>query len=86
MSVLFQVLASDASPGRQVPASLRGARPQPVAPRLDPNERARLVKARAAENQLLASYQWLDPEHETARIPVTRAMEILVQQGLTNSK
>lgn len=36
---------------------------------------------REAEHKLLHSYAWSDPQAETARIPIERAMEIALKKG-----
>ena len=43
---------------------------------------AELEEHRAVERLFLETYQWIDSEADIARIPVDRAMEILVERGL----
>jgi hypothetical protein len=38
---------------------------------------------RATEDGLLTSYGWVNREAKTVRIPVERAMDLLVERGLT---
>jgi hypothetical protein len=40
-----------------------------------------LADMRAREDLLLQHYSWANPEHTKVRIPIERAMEILVQSG-----
>jgi hypothetical protein len=40
-----------------------------------------LADLRAREDLLLEHYSWANPEHTKVRIPIDRAMEILVQSG-----
>ena len=58
------------------------ARRLPPEPRLQAAPVEDLQQMRAAEDQILNSYAWLDREQGVARIPVDRAMDLLVQEGL----
>lgn len=51
-------------------------------PRLETDERTQLDKIRLAEEQKLSSYDWVDQKAGTVRIPIERAMDLLVQRGL----
>ena len=52
----------------------------PPKPRLQPHPRSDLAKFRAQKEALLSGYAWTDPQHDYARIPIQRAMQIYVQQ------
>ncbi len=54
----------------------------PPAPVLQPNPHADLLKLRAREDSTLTGYAWVNQQAGVARIPIDRAMEILVRQGL----
>jgi hypothetical protein len=41
-----------------------------------------LKAIRAAEEQVLTSYGWVDARRGVVRIPIARAMDLLVQRGL----
>lgn len=41
-----------------------------------------LQRLRAAEEELLHGYAWLDREAGTVRIPIERAMELIAERGL----
>jgi hypothetical protein len=41
-----------------------------------------LKAIRAAEEQVLTTYGWVDRQQGVVRIPIARAMDILVQHGL----
>jgi hypothetical protein len=58
----------------------------PRAPRLEPNPLAPRAAAQAREDAILASYGWVDRNAGIARIPIDRAMELLVERGLPPSK
>ncbi len=59
------------------------ARSLPPAPRLQPAPIADLKDMRAAEDQILNGYGWVDQGHGVARIPIDRAIELLAQRGVT---
>jgi hypothetical protein len=51
-------------------------------PRLEDNERTELAPFRYQEEQALNSYGWVDQNAGVARIPITKAMELIAQRGL----
>jgi len=59
------------SPEQQVPE-----------PRLQVNSAQELQAMRAQEETVLQSYGWVDREHGVTRIPIEKAMQLLVQRGL----
>ncbi|HEY3171867.1 MAG TPA: hypothetical protein VGK86_04735 [Thermoanaerobaculia bacterium] len=68
---------------RMVAASLRRTPPEP---RLEPDPLALRHRVRASEDAVLTTYGWVDRSAGVARIPITRAMEILVERGLPVTK
>lgn len=52
------------------------------APQLQPDPVADLNKFRARENQILGSYGVVDKDRGIVRIPIDRAMQLLVERGL----
>ncbi len=54
----------------------------PPEPRLQTTPAADLRKLRAREHEILASYGWVDRAAGTVRIPIDRAMELLLERGL----
>ena len=54
----------------------------PPEPRLQRQPFAEIAAQRAEEQQLLTSYGWADEKAGVVRIPVDRAMELLVERGL----
>src|SRR5213595_1496366 len=62
-----------------VSASLRRTPPEP---RLEPDPLAPRRRMRASEDAVLTTYGWVDRNAGVARIPLTRAMDLLVQRGL----
>jgi hypothetical protein len=51
-------------------------------PRLEEDERGQLNGIRTDWNNTLYSYGWVDEPGGTVRIPIDRAMDLLVQRGL----
>jgi hypothetical protein len=51
-------------------------------PRLETDERTQLNSIRLAEEQKLNSYDWVDQKTGIVRIPIERAMDLVVQRGL----
>lgn len=54
----------------------------PPEPRLETTPILDLQAMRAAEDQVLNSYAWVDQAHGVVRIPIDRAMDLLAQRGL----
>lgn len=51
-------------------------------PRLETNERMEINEFRLKEEQTLRSYDWVDKDAGTVRIPIDRAMQLIAQRGL----
>lgn len=60
----------------------RDARALPPEPRLQATPIEDLQQMRAAEEQILNSYGWIDQAHGLVRIPIARAMQQLAAEGL----
>lgn len=54
----------------------------PPAPQLQMSPRQDLQSMLAEHNQRLNSYGWVDQQAGTAHIPITRAMDLLLERGL----
>ncbi len=78
-AVLYLLLRFEVMPHQAQVAVRQGAVPPP--PRLQVHAREDLRALRAQKQALLESYQWLDPAHSAARVPIERAMQIYVQQS-----
>jgi hypothetical protein len=61
------------------PGYPQGAFPNP---KLEEDERGQLNGIRLEEEKTLYSYGWIDEKAGTVRIPIERAMDLLVQRGL----
>jgi hypothetical protein len=51
-------------------------------PKLEEDERGQLAAIRLKEEQTLSTYDWIDKNAGTVRIPIDRAMDLIAQRGL----
>jgi hypothetical protein len=58
----------------------------PSEPRLEPLPLAPRASLRASEDARLSSYGWVDRGNGVARIPIDRAMELIVRNGVPGGK
>jgi len=56
--------------------------PPPNLPRLQVAPQQDLDQYRKQQEELLQSYGWVDPKEGIVRIPIDRAMNLLIQRGL----
>ncbi|HEY5753968.1 MAG TPA: hypothetical protein VIT21_12520 [Chthoniobacterales bacterium] len=56
------------------------------APRLQTNPRLEMEDYRAGQDALLAGYGWVDRKRSLVRIPIDRAMDLLVEKGVSPTK
>jgi len=54
----------------------------PPGPVLQPDPHAGLLVLRDAEDSVLTTYGWVEQEAGIARVPIGRAMELLIEKGL----
>jgi hypothetical protein len=79
--VLFKYFS--AGQANRVPASpFSETRQLPTGPQLQVNPRQDLLRFRAEQEHALESYSWESREDGTVRVPIERAMEMLLKQGL----
>lgn len=57
-------------------------RPLPPAPRIQANPETDIQEYLDSENQFLNSSGWIDKKNGIVRIPIDRAMQLLLRQGL----
>jgi hypothetical protein len=67
------------SEGRDYEKYLEKNFPQP---QLETDERTQLNKVRLGEEDTLSTYDYIDKNAGTVRIPIDRAMDLIVQRGL----
>lgn len=83
MKVLFDRLAASEAGSQAAPLSQTADQEaEPPAPRLQTTAVADLREARRQEEALLHSYGWSDPEAGTVRLPIERAVERVLRDGL----
>ncbi len=75
MRVLFGLFSGQTSPPEEY------WKPPTTAPP-NPDQAAQLRDLRAAEEGLLNEYSWVDEQNGVARIPIERAKELLLHEGL----
>lgn len=66
---------------RQFPLASTGIQ-FPREPRIQPHPSADLDALRRQEDAVLSTYGWVDEKAGVARIPIDRAMQLLVERGL----
>jgi hypothetical protein len=84
MWVLFRVLLAEEVRRDPPPAPLAAAaraEPRPT-PELQVTPERDLAAMRAAEQAVLESYAWVERDSGRVRIPIERAMELVVEEGL----
>ena len=69
---------------RDPPVSpLAASRPElPPEPRLEVSPRIEIEALRASEDEILGGYGWVNEKTGTARIPLERAMDLILERGL----
>ena len=75
------LLAILPAPERPTKPALETVSQEPPAPRLEIDGRRNRAAVERAAASKLSGYAWVDRSAGTARIPIARAMELLVQQG-----
>jgi len=73
-------------PASRIESPAQDARQLPPEPRLEEVPALDLQQMRAAEDQVLHNYAWLDQANGIVRIPIDRAMELIAQRGLPARK
>jgi len=54
----------------------------PPEPRLEVSPRIEIEALRASEDEVLAGYGWMNEKAGVARIPIERAMDLILERGL----
>jgi hypothetical protein len=73
-------------PASRIESPAQDARQLPPEPRLEEAPNTDLQEMRAAEDQVLSSYAWLDQSNGIVRLPIDRAMDLIAQRGLPARK
>lgn len=78
---VFSGLLPNLSPQPPVLSALPGVA-TPAAPQLETLPGQSLQQQRAHEDEVLGTYAWADKKRGVVRIPIDRAMQLLLQRGL----
>ena len=79
---MFGALEEKAGERDDILSPLISERVLPPHPRLQTNPNSDIAVLRARESALLDRYQWVDKNSGTARIPISRAIDIVAKEGL----
>ena len=79
---LFGYFQRAQNPGSFVAAPFAGTRPLPPPPRIQPNPGADIQDYFQSQQNILNTYGWIDRQSGIVRLPIDRAMELLLQRGL----
>lgn len=79
---LFKVLTATVGASRATATQIPTLESFPPGPRLQEKPWLELQAVRQREDQLLTTYGWVDKNAGTVRIPIDRAMDIVVARGM----
>jgi hypothetical protein len=79
---LFKHFERTENPGSFVAAPFAGAQPLPPPPRIQPVPGVDMQSYYQSQQNLLNTYGWVDKQNGIVRLPIDRAMELLLQRGL----
>lgn len=79
---LFKHFQKAQNPGSFVAAPFAAERPLPSPPRIQPNPAADMQSYSQSQQNLLNTYGWIDRQNGIVRMPIDRAMELLLERGL----
>ena len=79
---LFKHFERAENPGSFVAAPFAGTQPLPPPPRIQPVPGVDMQSYYQSQQKLLDTYGWVDKQNGIVRLPIDRAMELLLQRGL----
>ena len=79
---LFDHFERAENPGSFVAAPFAGAHPLPPPPRIQPLPGVDMQSYYQSQQNLLNTYGWVDKQNGIVRLPIDRAMTLLLQRGL----
>jgi len=82
MGGLFWRFSRQAAKTDPRPPLLANTRQPPPAPRLQISPIQDLQTIQAAEAEILSGYGWVDRANGVVRIPISRALDLLIERGL----
>lgn len=80
--LLFRVLYRTSEQRKYVRSLVQSESPLPPEPRLQLSPEADNREYLQHEREVLNEYGWVDPQKEVARIPIDRAMDLLIERGV----
>jgi hypothetical protein len=79
---LFGYFQKTENTGSFVASPFAGARPLPPAPRIQSNPGADVQSYFQSQQNLLSTYGWIDRQNGVVRLPIDRAMDLVLERGL----
>ena len=79
---LFKHYEKTENPGSFVAAPFSATQPLPPPPRIQANPAVDMQSYSQSQQNLLNTYGWVDRQNGIVRLPVDRAMELLLERGL----
>ena len=80
--LLFKHYERSENPTPFVAAPFAGTQPLPPPPRIQPLPGVDMQSYDQSQQNLLNTYGWVDKQNGIVRLPIDRAMELLLQRGL----
>lgn len=82
LTVFVRSLRTDAKRHDPTLSPLYDRQWRPEGPRLQTDPASDLARMRARENRALHGYRWIDQKSGVVQLPIDRAMDLLLEQGL----
>jgi len=79
---LFKHFERRENPASFVAAPFAGAEPLPPPPRIQPVPGVDMQSYYQSQQNLLSTYGWVDKQNGIVRLPIDRAMQLLLERGL----
>lgn len=80
--VLFKHFQKTEPAGSFVATPFEAVEPTPPSPRIQPDPRVDMRTYADSQEKLLNTYGWIDRQNGIVRLPIDRAMELLLERGL----
>ena len=80
--LLFKHFEKAENPGSFIPAPFAAQRQLPPGPRVQPNPSADMQNYYESQQRLLNTYAWIDRQRGIVRLPIDRAMQLVLERGL----
>jgi hypothetical protein len=80
--LVFKYFQKAQNPGSVVAAPFAATQPLPPPPRIQPNPGIDMQGYYQSQQNILGTYGWIDRQSGVVRLPIDRAMDLLLQRGL----